>query len=72
MQHRPPITPQNYISQGALRRAQESVEKRLRLRIQTWQRHHGLLEPLLETDERGDNVHVGVAGESNEPLPCVV
>lgn len=49
----------------------ESVESRLRLRIQTWQRHHGLLEPLRETDERGENVHIGVTGESNEYFLCV-
>ena len=53
----------NYISHGALRRAQESVEYRLRLRIQTWQRHHGLLEARRESDERGENVDVGAAGE---------
>lgn len=62
--------PQNYVSHGALRRAQESVENRLRLRIQTWQRHHGLLEPLQESDSRGENVRVGVAGELKEPF-CV-
>ncbi|KAI3356075.1 hypothetical protein L3Q82_017338 [Scortum barcoo] len=62
VRHRPLVPHRrNYTSQGALRGAGESVEKRLRLRIQTWQRHHGLLQPL-ETDERGDNVHAAAAG----------
>lgn len=64
------VTP-NYISHEALRVARESVEKRLRLRIQTWQRHHGLSEPLRESDERGENVHAAAAGESNRPPRAV-
>lgn len=43
------------------------METRLRLRIQTWQRHHGPSEPLRESNERGENVHVDAAGESNGP-----
>lgn len=43
----------------------------VRLRIQTWQRHHGLSEPLRESDEGGENVHAGVAGESEQNLLCV-
>lgn len=42
------------------------MENHLRLRIQTWQRHHGTSEPLRESNERGENVRVDVAGESNE------
>lgn len=57
----------DFISQGAPRLALQSVEIRMRLRIQTWQRHHGLLDPLQEKDERGDNVRAGAAGECAWP-----
>lgn len=60
----------NYISYEAVRCAGESMEYPLRLRIQTWQRHHGFLEPLRESDERGKNVHIGVVGKSNENSLC--
>lgn len=48
------------------------MEKRLRLRSQTWQRHHGFSESLRESDERGKNVHIGVVGESCELSPFAV
>lgn len=54
----------NYISQGALRRAQH-----FRGNAPAYPdvaRHHGLLEPLQEKDERGENVVAGAAGESSE------
>lgn len=41
---------------------------RLRLRIQTWQRHHGFSGPLRESEERGENVRAGSAGESHGTL----
>lgn len=58
----------NSTSQGALRRSEGF--RGVRMRTQTWQRHHGLLESPPEKDERGDNVDAGAAGESSGPRSC--
>lgn len=45
---------------------------RLRVRIQTWQRHHGFLEPLREWDERAENVHILLVGKLFVLILCVI